>query len=137
QPLRIAEYVTLRSLPATVLDLLGIDAAGRIPGESMAALWRGTGAPPSDPLVASVRQGLDVAKHAPNHDGDVHALTVDGRHFILTPGGREERFDLRSDPAGVRDLGASAESAAVIAGLRAALLRLVPSAGVVTAEGGS
>src|SRR5690606_12597928 len=92
QPLRIAEYVTLRSLPATVLDLLGIDAAGRIPGESMAALWRGTGAPPSDPLVASVRQGLDVAEHAPNHDGDVHALTVDGRHFILNPGGREELF---------------------------------------------
>src|SRR5690606_21960066 len=78
-PARCADYVALRSPPATALGLLGIDAADRIPGEAMAGLWRG-GPPPSHPLLASVRKGLDVVAHAPNHDGDVHALTMDGRH---------------------------------------------------------
>jgi arylsulfatase A-like enzyme len=126
-PARIAEFVTLRSLAATILDLAGVQAESRIPGESLASLWR-EGRTPADPLIASVRQGLDVSDHAANAEGDVHGLTEDARHYIMNPDGSEELYDLASDPAGVRDLRARSGSTPILARMRESLSRFVPAA---------
>jgi arylsulfatase A-like enzyme len=134
-PARIAEYASLRSLPATVLDLIDLEGQADLPGGSLAPLWRDGGRPPADALVASVRRGLDVAENATNADGDAHALTEDGRHYILNPDGRQELFDLRSDPHGARDLAESRDGGEIIARLRDALLRLVPAAAERTDTG--
>jgi arylsulfatase A-like enzyme len=126
-PARLAEFVTLRSLPATILDLVGVPAESGIPGESLASLWR-EGRTPADPLLASVRQGLDVSDHAANAEGDVHGLTEDARHYIMNPDGSEELYDLGSDPAGVRDLRARSGSTPILARMRESLSRFVPAA---------
>lgn len=134
-PARIAEFSTLRSLPATVLDLIGMQGQPGLPGGSLVPLWRNGGSAPADPLVASVRRGLDVAENAANADGDVHALTEDGRHYILNPDGRQELLDLRTDPRGESDLAGTSDGNEIIARLRDALLRLVPAAAERTDTG--
>jgi arylsulfatase A-like enzyme len=126
-PTRVAEFVTLRSLPATILDLVGVQPESRIPGESLASLWR-EGRAPADPLLASVRQGLDVSARAANAEGDVYGFTEDARHYIMNPDGSEELYDLASDPAGVRDLRARSGSAPILAHMRASLSRFLPAA---------
>ncbi|MGH7505526.1 MAG: sulfatase [Longimicrobiales bacterium] len=121
---RIADIVSLRSLPATILDLIGADDETRIPGESLAGLWQSAHAP-SDPLLASVRKGINVREDLPIAKGDLYALVAGARHYIRNPDGSEELYDLAADMADATALGATPEAVRVRGVLRARLEQLV------------
>ncbi|HSJ66019.1 MAG TPA: sulfatase [Gemmatimonadaceae bacterium] len=121
--LRIAEMVTLRSLPATILELVGASDERRIPGASLAPLWRG-GQPPADPLLASVRQGINMTEDLPVARGDLHSLTERELQFIRNPDS-EELYDLSTVMRNERDLAGTTGAEHRQAELRAALEALV------------
>jgi arylsulfatase A-like enzyme len=93
--LRVPVPVTLRDLPATVLDLVGVSGTD-IPGSSWASLWRSGAAPATgSPLLSALSW--------PN--GDIaYALRVGDYEYIDWFQKKEELYDLGRDPRETRNL---------------------------------
>ncbi len=104
--LRIPDYATLRDLPATILDLAGIDGAG-LPGESLARFWGGS-ADPARPAVSPLYAELEKYEFTEPGSrsilGDMRTLVRDGFQVILNGDGSIELYDLRRDPGQHDDL---------------------------------
>lgn len=99
----VAEPVSLRDLPATVVDLLGIEAGSPFPGHSLAAHWRAApgSAPPQTSAVLSEvghREHYPKMSAIPTTLGTVDALVAEGKVYILNGTGRDELYDLKCDP---------------------------------------
>jgi arylsulfatase A-like enzyme len=118
---RVPAPVTLRDVPATLLDLAGI-ADAPIPGSSLAPAWQGAPVPTS-PLFAEVRKGVRVPERYPTSDADLHSLLDEGLHYIRDTKGVESLFHYEDDPQEAHDLAADADYAAELARLRLALQR--------------
>jgi arylsulfatase A-like enzyme len=105
-PVVIKETVSLRNLPATIVDLVGLGGGSPLPGTSLAGLWRTA---PPDPGAAAVHGALSEL-HAPNPSNPNHgrspakrgpliALAEGDFVYIHNEGdGAEELFDEREDP---------------------------------------
>jgi arylsulfatase A-like enzyme len=118
---RIAAPVTLRDLPATILDLTGIPP-GRLPGNSLAWHWReGESAGPADPspLLAAVSQGIGTAE-TPHSKGDLRSIIAHGYHYIARSDGAEELYAL-DDTREERNLAEDPAFAGKLSELRQAL----------------
>jgi hypothetical protein len=113
--------VSLRSLPATVLEVAGIAEQG-IPGRSLAELWRSSEEPAVFDTVASfVRRVARQPEWFPASQGDLIALHADTlRYLRILPAGREELFVHRRDPAERHDLVRDPLLAPAVAGFRRA-----------------
>ncbi|MGQ0538911.1 MAG: sulfatase [Gemmatimonadaceae bacterium] len=104
----VAEPVTLRDVPATVLELIGGAGAHSLPGTSLARHWRSDSLGTSDPLARSrapdspVYAEVDYARNLPAYipvsQGPMKSVVVDGYHYISGSSGAEELFDVRRDP---------------------------------------
>jgi arylsulfatase A-like enzyme len=122
---RVAQRVTLRDLPATVLDLLGTARAAGLPGRSLALHWGLT--PISSRMVASpLLSEVTRARNAPAWyaiaRGDMQSIILGKHHYIRYGDGREELFDVEADPWEKTDLAKSPDSRPVIEACRAALM---------------
>jgi len=96
---RVAEPVTLRDLPATVVELAGLQA--RFPGQSLARYWAGIEASRGEAeslALSSVRQVTGQPESFPASKGDMHALVYEGRRYIRNGDGSEELYDFEKDP---------------------------------------
>jgi arylsulfatase A-like enzyme len=106
----VGEAVSLRDLPATVVDFLGLSREAAFPGTSLAASWREAPVPKSglDPAPMSELdkriEDVPVPRNAPAFDGPIRALLVDGHSYIHHGSGAEELYDLVADPAESNDL---------------------------------
>ena len=118
-PLVVTKSVSLRDLPATVVDVLGLTAGSPFPGESLARLWKGPiPAAPSVPEVSSQALSEVVPLDPANPDPSqlleprwpLAALTAGDWRYIRREGeireelfhsrlDREEQHNLASDPA--------------------------------------
>jgi arylsulfatase A-like enzyme len=98
--------VTLRSIPATILDLLGLGSASPIPGRSLAPLWANADSEaPIDTLVSSVRMAIRQPEWYPASKGDLQSLVSDDWHYILNRGtDEEELYAFVEDPDEQADL---------------------------------
>jgi arylsulfatase A-like enzyme len=117
-PRVVTDTVSLRDLPATIVDLLDLEAGAPFPGQSLAPLWR-------DPASNSgaLTQGLgpspaiseviptDPADPDPAHQLENRALWAalaerDSSYLRILMGGtvHEALFDLRADPSELRNL---------------------------------
>jgi len=105
--IRIPDYVTLRDLPSTILDLAGIDGAG-LPGASLARFW-GEGPPSVSPLYAELDKYEFTEPGSRSDLGDMSALVSDGVQVIRNGDGSVELYDLRQDPGQLEDLGEAPE----------------------------
>lgn len=106
---RVAEPVTLRDLPATVLHALGLEEASPIPGRSLAATWQASADAPASPLLSEFDH-FDWAKAwTPIHRGDMKSLVAGPLHYIRNGDGIEELYDAVRDPAAVHDLSTTPE----------------------------
>ena len=117
--------VSLRDVPATVLDLLGLDA-GRFPGRSLAGAWRGD-EDDAPRLVLSEVEGPPEDDpnrgRSPATRGPMTSAVLGDHHYIRSGDGREELFDLGRDPGDRVDLAARPEMAEVLGRFRAGLRR--------------
>lgn len=104
---RFSDIVSLRDLPATILDVTGQADGSPIPGYSLAPFWSGANPPANitrSPALAEVRKGINLGKHLPVSRGDMRSLTADGFHYILNGDGIEELYKLEGDPMTEEDL---------------------------------
>lgn len=100
--LSIAEPVSLRDLPATVLDLLGIAGGAAFPGRSLARFWRrADGEPPPafEPLLMETERPTLLTNQGrePAAKGPMKSMIAGGMHYIRSGDGSEELFALASD----------------------------------------
>jgi arylsulfatase A-like enzyme len=95
---RIAHPVSLRDLPATVLEFAQSDQA-RAFGNSLTRLWSPSRASvvPEAPLLAEVTQGFGENWY-PNAKGDMRSLLFGMQHFIQNGDGKLQVYDLARDP---------------------------------------
>jgi arylsulfatase A-like enzyme len=127
----VVDAVSLRDVPATLIDLLQLGPDAPFPGRSLARFWdegagRAAGRPLSEPLLIQtgkpiylMNQGLEpVAK------GPMSSVVVSGMHYIRSADGREELYLLDSDPEEQRDMAGSSAAAAALARLRQDLVAL-------------
>jgi arylsulfatase A-like enzyme len=102
----VQEPVTLRDIPATVIDLLGLPYEGLFPGRSLGRYWLETEReePESlDPVLSELSYAPWEAS-GPVSKGDMKSLVTGDMHYIRNGDGTEEVYDLRHDPAERNDL---------------------------------
>jgi arylsulfatase A-like enzyme len=101
----VAQPVTLRDVPATILDLVRVGNGGEnaLPGQSLAALWLrqndSLGTPPHGSAVfGEVDYARNLPSSIPVSQGAMKSVVVEGHHLIQAADGSEEMYDVRVDP---------------------------------------
>ncbi len=130
----VKETVSLRDLPATIVDVLGLDAGSPFPGVSLARFWNTT-APAAAPARASLLPAL--AEVVPNDPSNLDAsglpkkawplgALIQGEWSYIRHEGdrREELFHLRADAREERNLAGEPDAQPTLIQLRDALGRL-------------
>jgi arylsulfatase A-like enzyme len=107
-PVVIRRMVSLRDLPATIVDLAGLADGSPFPGQSLARLWRdpAQGAASGDPALEGVFSELSAPSpvnpskgRSPAVRGPLVSLAQDDYVYIRNEGdGKEELFHERDDP---------------------------------------
>jgi arylsulfatase A-like enzyme len=116
----VADPVSLRDLPATIVGLLGLAEGAPFPGNSLAGSWstaseqHGTAYSPAFSEVALRDKVSKNPKRAPAWRGPMQSLARRGQAFIRNADGHAELYDIVRDPAEEHDLAASADPAAVM-----------------------
>src|SRR5262249_11141606 len=129
----VDETVSLRDLPATIVDLAGVGAHSPFPGRSLADLWRnpapgakpgsagGAVSQPASPNPTDPNQG-----RSPAHRGALVSLAEGDYVYIRNQGdGTEELFDERDDPRELINRAQSDAMRTVVERFRAHLDRLL------------
>jgi arylsulfatase A-like enzyme len=126
---RVAAPVSLRDLPATVLDVTGLRTARPFPGESLARQWGGRTAAGDigELLISSVRRATGLRSWFPVSKGDMVALAGGGRRYIRNGDATEELYDFEGDYWETRDLAGLEAEREDVARFRGALDGLVPA----------
>ncbi|MFN7945636.1 MAG: sulfatase-like hydrolase/transferase [Blastocatellia bacterium] len=114
--LRINAPVTLRDLPATILEIV-TRGSSPLPGNSLARFWNGAA---SDSAILSA---VNLAPIKPRlypagSNAEMRSVVQGPYHYIKAPDEREELYDLRRDPDERHDLTEQDEYGEVIEQLR-------------------
>ncbi len=124
----VREPVSLRDLPATVVDRLGLAEGSPFPGRSLAAYWRpdpGASPPQTTPAFSEIANATAFQKQPESglsRVGFQMSLFAMGRHYVRDGSGEEHLYDLRTDPAEDEDLIGLAAGEAVVGFFRRQLL---------------
>ena len=116
----IPDPVSLRDVPATIVDVIGLRNDSPFPGRSLARYWNSDSTvkkPPADPVLTQVALRENVSNNkgrAPAWRGPMKSLVADGNVYILNADGDEELYDLASDPREIKDLADTANSASIL-----------------------
>jgi arylsulfatase A-like enzyme len=137
----VTDAVSLRDLPATLVDVLGFDAASPFPGHSLAKFWRTApeAAPPEvSPALTELAHANAFEPQTGNgreHQGFQMSLVASGRQFVRDGTGTEWLYDLTSDPFESVNLLDSNDGRKIAGALRKRLLdALTESPGSVEVE---
>ncbi len=123
--------VSLRDLPATVVDLLGLSDGSPFPGRSLTAYWgSGPGLLPEITSPALTEQAEAAAfqtqpRQVREHPGFQMSLVASGHHYIRHGMGLEQLYDLKVDPLELVNLMASTASAHRVGEFRRKLLEVL------------
>jgi arylsulfatase A-like enzyme len=123
--LAVPEPVSLRDLPATVLDLLGLGRGAAFPGRSLARFWnQGGEAPPAfEPLLMETEKPTLLTNQGrePAAKGPMKALIAGGMHYIRSGDGSEELYALDSDPEELTNAAGLPDAQEALQGFRGVL----------------
>ncbi|TDI93314.1 MAG: DUF229 domain-containing protein [Caldithrix sp.] len=107
----VPETVSLRDLPATVVDLLGLESKKSFPGSSLRRYWNGHPEKPDELAGAHLAEILVGERKIkwgneswPSHQGGMISLMADGYHYIKNGNGSEELYDFENDVQELQDL---------------------------------
>lgn len=121
----ISAPASLRDLPSTILDLVGLNRASPIPGQSLRRHWSAntqTAGPQSEMLLSEVERVYQFPPWYPAMKGPMKSLVSNNFHYIKNLGdGREELYDYEKDPEEVDELSRLADSRPVLDRFRTAL----------------
>jgi arylsulfatase A-like enzyme len=101
----LSEPVSLRELPATIVDLLGLSAGSPFLGRSLADCWRPHSGKVDATRTPALSEGSFPIEFDPRHGrgpsqrGFTLSLVEKGRHFLRDGGGNEELYEIADDPA--------------------------------------
>jgi arylsulfatase A-like enzyme len=123
--------VSLRDLPATVVDLTGLAAESPFPGRSLRALWKNNAGAP-DVAVSDVLSELASSSpidsshgRSPARRGPLVSLAEGDLLYIRNEGdGVEELYNLRDDPHELTNRAQSASMQPVLSGFRDRLAQI-------------
>ena len=111
---RVTRTVSLRDLPATILDVAGLPVS--LPGRSMRSLWDGTrDSASADTALAEIPFAPRLPANYPVSAGDMRSIVTERWQLIRDGRGTEDLFDLARDAEG----NAAATDSAVARVLRA------------------
>lgn len=130
----VREPVSLRDLPATVVDRLGLAEHAPFPGHSLASHWRpsaGSLPPETTPAFAEIANAAAFEPQPQSEDrglgrgGFQMSLLANGHRYIRDGMGAEFLYDLRTDPFENEDLMTTSEGSALVGDFRRMLLDLL------------
>jgi len=103
---RVTEPVSLRDLPATIVDLLGLEQGSPFPGRSLARYFDSARIDQSarQPILSELQTAGGLPDWYPVSKGDMKAIVYDGMRYIRGGAGIEELYDYAGDPWERRDL---------------------------------
>jgi arylsulfatase A-like enzyme len=93
--LRIDAPVSLRDLPATVADLTSTAHESPFPGVTLSRFWHAAG---------DMRVGAAALSEQKDRPEPMRSAVLNDLHYIRLSTGKEELYDLASDPAEMKDL---------------------------------
>jgi arylsulfatase A-like enzyme len=126
---RCEAFAALHDLMPTLVEGLGQRLSRPVDGRSLWRQLRGEPAPPDWPDDAYVQyHGEGIGLYS------IRALRTAGHKYVYYPFDRDELYDLRADPWECRNLAADPGSGALLADLRARLVRRMGEADDVLAE---
>ncbi len=129
-PLVVAEPVSLRDIPATVIDLLNLTPRAEFPGTSLATHWQGSNLDVDPPLsVVEQQHRFPPSPHIPASLGPLWSLARAGLTYIRQSDGSEQLYDSKNDPFEVHNLATLPEQASTLARFRSTLGRLLQHPG--------
>jgi arylsulfatase A-like enzyme len=97
----IREPVSLRDLPATVVDLINVAKGAGFPGASLKRYWNGGTAANTysiSPSLSEVDATDGLPEWYPLSAGEMKSLITERYHYIRNGNGLEELYDYTSDP---------------------------------------
>jgi arylsulfatase A-like enzyme len=102
--LTVTTPVSLRDLPATLVDQLGVSAGSPFPGRSLASFWSsppGKAPPALTPALTELVWRPDAFPHQPqdrtSRQGFQMSLVASGWHYLRDGTGSEQIYDLSRD----------------------------------------
>jgi arylsulfatase A-like enzyme len=124
----VREPVTLRDIPATVIDLLGLADDGLFPGRSLSRYWIESERkePENSELVLSELDRASWAVGAPAEKGAMKSLIIGDMHYIRNGDDSEEVYDLGNDPVEQNDLIQTPRGVETATQARHALKQMIP-----------
>jgi arylsulfatase A-like enzyme len=133
RPIVLKNTVSLRSLSATIVDLLGLNAGSPFPGQSLARFWRARSfgdageQPAEDPIFSELTAPNPMKPNqgrSPGSRGPLISLADDNFVYIRNErDGSEQLFDERNDPQEFTDKAAVDSMQPVLNGFRHRLNR--------------
>jgi arylsulfatase A-like enzyme len=122
----VAEPVSLRDIPATIVDLLGLGREAPFPGRSLARTWReAPGAPgrAAEPLLMESSKPMFLVNEGrePAAKGPLKSLVGGRMHYIRAGDGSEELYNLETDPEERLNLAGAPAAGEVLRRFRAGL----------------
>ncbi|MBK6308959.1 MAG: sulfatase-like hydrolase/transferase [Gemmatimonadetes bacterium] len=122
---RVSSPVSVRSIPVTVTELLGLSSGPRFPGRSLRAAWSDSIV--GDSILLGVRQVQRQPERYPVSGGNLGAVVAGSTQYIRNFGnGAEELYDGAHDPMQRRNLATRPEWRGTRDRLRSAVDSLFP-----------
>ena len=121
----VAAPVSLRDLPATVLDLAGLEPDSRFPGHPLSRFWNpnsATAPTATEPVFSELDNDQLPANDSRRHWQSISAGDL---VYIRTTPDHEELYNITVDPAEARNLAGSPDASANLNDFRTALNRLL------------
>jgi arylsulfatase A-like enzyme len=128
----VGEAVSLRDVPATVVDLIDQAQGAPFPGQSLAWAWREKGADTSQSVsvpLSELEAPIETTFRDPRPAeflGPTKAIAADGNVYIRHGGGAEEMYNLASDPKEAINLASKEIARMALERLRLILNQLLP-----------
>src|SRR5262249_42066952 len=114
--------VSLRDIPATVVELAAFPDASPFPGRSLARFWYSDSA--DDPSIADPVFFSGVEETIGHHRGS-QAVLSDDMVYIRNPNGSDELYNIKDDPAERHDIATSQAAQPDLERLRASLREVI------------